>query len=1220
MRLLDPLKIELEKNILIEASAGTGKTYTITTLFTRLVARGFSVDSILVVTFTESAAAELKDRIRRRLAFVLSSLDKQDIQDNHITDELVLYFRKNANENTEEVISRIRQAIVCFDEAAIMTIHSFCFKILKENAFETGVLFNVKLLPDANSVLRDIVLDFVAIEINNLDPFFLRFLKNRNFRIQSLVSLLKRFIPRPYIEIIPDPEQVKFCDVSQDYLDTCKKLLEIIKNKKEEIKEIIFNHKGLNKRSYTKRFVKKWLDDAENSLLESRIFDMTEKGDSLYKFTCSRLKEKNKQGYPAPSHIFFDLCEKLMELTDLLEKNIIAIKIRFFSFVMKELDIRKESLGICFFDDIVNGLSDALEGQSAEMLVKGIRKKYSAVLIDEFQDTDQRQYSIFSKIFSGTKAPFLMIGDPKQAIYAFRGGDIFAYLRAVKDTSDRAYTLEVNWRSAPLLVSAVNLIFASLDNPFYFKEIKFNPVTTPLTAKNTFMKNNSSCPPFQFFLISGEIGNRDKKGLIKKEWADKNIPMIIADDIASLLTSNASIIIKEGMERDISPGDIAVLVRTNTQAEAMNNALSCAGIPSYISKTGSVFDSKEADEIADLLAAVLDPDNSGFMGAALCSDLFAVSDMDIFLMNSDDSLYHQWHLMFRNWKSLWENNGIIRMLQDIFHSEYAMYGREGAGNNELSERSLTNYFHLAELLHKAEREKYLSPFSLFKWFLNQRIPDMREQYSDELRLETDEESVSIITIHKSKGMEYPIVYLPFLWDGVIHAERNDNPVFHDPDDGNREKIDLGSNDIKKSKQKAVFEEQAESMRLLYVGLTRASSMCRIVWGSFKSVEKSALFKLIHNGIPEFGKASDKDQFPLENSMIEDINYLKKESNGSISVDFYKGMKNKQWHKDHIKEDEELICGKMPFEIVQEWRFASFSMISSLQGENEGQGDDQYAIDDFKGLLRSDKLLYSDKTNDYSMKISLADFPKGSAAGTLIHSVFEHIDFQAEGDSIREIIAEELVKYGFDSSKWLPDLIKAFSEILATPIYNYKKNQQGHEKQDYFSLRDINKDRRLNEMDFVFPFRSFSKDLIADIFRKHMKKSIGPSYADRFMELEFDTIKGFMNGFIDLVFEFNGKWYIIDYKSNYLGDAYFDYSEANLISAMIEHHYFLQYYIYVIALHRYLGLRLNNYDYRAHFGGVLYLFIRGMHPDLGHGAGVFYDKPDYIMIEKLSDLF
>ncbi len=289
----------------------------------------------------------------------------------------------------------------------------------------------------------------------------------------------------------------------------------------------------------------------------------------------------------------------------------------------------------------------------------------------------------------------------------------------------------------------------------------------------------------------------------------------------------------------------------------------------------------------------------------------------------------------------------------------------------------------------------------------------------------------------------------------------------------------------------------------------------------------------------------------------------------------------------------------------------FSKTETISSSSDPASDLSY---DF--LAGSELRIKMDKK--FPMRVSLADFPKGPIPGELLHEIFENIDFQAEPGRIKDIIELKLVQYGFDPLKWMNSLVKAFDEILGTSLYNGYKGQAG--QQTIFSLKDIKKDKRLNEMEFIFPFKAFSRQMLADTFRQYMKHPASSLYAQKILELEFNAFKGFMKGFVDLVFQFKGKWYIVDYKSNFLGDVYSDYSLTAMTNAMVEHHYFLQYHLYVTALHRYLGLRLRNYNYNSHFAGVLYLFIRGMHPESGPEFGVFQDKPNYELIKQLSALF
>ena len=1200
MKNFDPLNIELKKQVLVQASAGTGKTYTITSLFTRLVCEGYFVDSILVVTFTEAAAGELKHRIRNKLVFALNLFENINKHKHYENDDFASYLFKGSKHDIAIKKSRIKTAIACFDEASIMTIHSFCLQILKENAFESRTFFNVKLTSDSLSIIREIVLDFTSIEINNLDPFFLTFLTFKKFHTKNFIPILKKVLSRPLIKILP--QNILFQDVSQKYKEISLKISNILKHQEQDIINIFLTHKGINKRSYNKNNVKKWIDKAKYDALKSNhIFNMTEKGDSLYKFTCSRLSHKNKKNIDVPKHEFFNLCEKILKLSNILEKNILAIKLKFINFAVKELKKQKENLRIYFFDDLINSLANALEGKQGKILLSQIRKKYLAGLIDEFQDTDQRQYFIFSKIFSNDSlSPFFMIGDPKQAIYGFRGGDIFAYLKACKDAKKRVYTLRENWRSDPLLVNSVNKLFLKKHNPFIFKDIEFYPVQTPESAENRLIKNNKKASSLQILFINSKNQDtnqeqnidKDKQGFIKKTWLEKNIPLITAQDIAGLLLSNHQLK-KEKLLQKIMPQDIAVLVRTNIQAENINKTLGKLGIPSYLLKTSSVFDSKEADDIADFLCAVLEPENLGFLRASLTSNLFGFLGNDIFNLNQDKDSLNKLQELFRSFKDIWEQKSFSIMIQKMFHSNKALSETKDC----INQRSLTNYYHIAELISQAELLNHFSPILLLKWFINQQIPEMREEYSDELRLKSDQKGVAIVTIHKSKGLEYPIVYLPYMWEGNSNLLKQDYAFFHDHN--NMETLDLGSEKKEFSKKQALLEEQAENTRILYVAITRAASFCKIFWGCFKSVENSALGKILHNN----GDFSEK-------IMMNDIRQLQQQTNNNITLEIYEPLTNSLFLDNLNKKKEKLKNKKFTMDIVQDWRFSSFSQISAAP-----------EISTIKNTMKND---FFDKTNNINLldkeiknlsglnsNITLIDFPKGADAGDFFHNIFENLDFQAKEDEIINVIEFNLIKFGFKKDKWINYIKKAVLEIINTQFLK-----------DYsdFSLRQIKNNYRFNEMEFLFPFKSISKQVFANVFKKYMNNPVADIYAQKILNLELNSFKGYMKGFIDLVFRFKNKWYIVDYKSNFLGNIYKDYSIDNINSAMMEHHYFLQYHIYVIALHKYLKFRIKDYNYNTDFGGVLYLFIRGMHPKCEKDFGIFYDKPSFALIEKLLQTF
>lgn len=1196
MEILKPFDFKLENTILIEASAGTGKTYTITTIYTRLVIDGYRPDSILVVTFTEAAAAELKLRIRKRLLGAISILDELDfeIETNSKSDhEFSEYLKKGTEKEVKYKKQCLKNAINFFDEASILTIHSFCLKMLKENAFESRTLFNIELSADSSLLEKEICFDYFAEKINDLDPLFLKYLKKKGFVPDKLIRKFSTLLSRPDIELMP--EAMEFKDVFDEYRDIVKNIKGYIDHKSHEIKEFIQNDSGINKLSYKKNLVENWLEQIHNQLSdtgENTVFEMNEQGDSLYKFTLTRLNEKLKPECDLPDYEFFTLCQNLFELSQVFENNILNLEISYFKYLKTRLLKNRERLGIVFFNDLINDLANALHGNNSRTLVSVIQEKYKAVLIDEFQDTDQTQYSIFSKIFANRKNLFCMIGDPKQAIYGFRGGDIFAYFNAVSD-SKKVYTLDKNYRSDPLLVESVNAVFKKNQNPFLYEKISFYPVTTPETSENRLFRKNKEASCLKFLFLDKEKTNAhvDKKEFITKTWANDNIPLIAAADIAELLNSNTLL-----QERKIKPSDIAVLVRKNDQAKKISKALELYQIPSHIYSNDSVFNSKEAMEMKDLLYAVLEPENTGYLKAALLTGIFQFTGSDIDDLNSVESGFSVWQEKFKNYQFIWGKHGFITLIQQIFHSQDAFSKKE----THLSQRKLTNYNHLIELLHYAEADQHFPPFFLLNWFVQEKKRAQNNSSVEELRLETDDYAVSIVTIHKSKGLEWPLVYLPYLWDGKTNPNKENYCLFHDPDDGYREKFDLGSANIEKARKYSSYELRAEDARLLYVALTRAASMVKVIWGMFNSVETSALGSILHAS----SIADDME-------MIEDIKSLTKKGAKGISVDIYKPDESDKsigriipYSQNDTQASEknseaQLKIRTLTRSISQSWKIASFSSLIS----NIGYKFSEKAETDNNPFTKSE--------------IILKDFPVGAGSGEFFHSLFEDLDFQDRKENISNLIKSKLEGFGYSSELWINTINKAVEQILSTQLVKENKN---------FILKNIKKEKRLNELEFFFPIHQINNKALYNFFKNFMKRKAASEYADKLIGLDFREVSGFMKGFVDLIFEFEDKWYIVDYKSNFLGKSYEDYSFNAMNDAMMEHHYFLQYHIYVVALHKYLTLRQKNYDYNTHFGGVFYLFIRGMQPEYDsnnkpfQAAGTFFDIPDYKFINELSNNF
>lgn len=1178
---LDPFNLNLNASTLIEASAGTGKTHTIATLYCRLLAEGHRVESILVVTFTEAAAAELSLRIRQRISLALNRLSECFIPEpaggmertaapgraDKTTDELIAFLMRQAN--PQIIQKRFRLALACFDQAAIMTIHSFCLRILKENAFESRSLFDIKLMPDRSAFLLKVACDFFSARVDHLDPLLLKFFETRKVSPESFAHMFKTVVSRPGILIQPyiDPFEMNL----NHYRELLEKLKHILDRKTEEIGALILSHPGIDKRRYQKQRVLSWLVEIRIKLdqeKENALFDPISDKDHLHRFTRTRILNCIKPGHPVLNHEFFDLCEQVQDFYHGFEKYLIRLKMDFLSFFDAELEKMKKIQGMCFFDDLINDVFEALKNDENQLLNRSIRQIFSACLIDEFQDTDPIQYDIFSKLFLTPETPFFMIGDPKQAIYGFRGGDIFAYLKA-SGQCDQKFTLKKNYRSSPLLVKAVNRIFCLNPSPFVYPDITFSEVDTPELARNLLMgEDGVPEPPFQFcFVKRDDMALLDAEGFISTEALAKQIPQVVAEDILSLITSGKTLLDRKdeaARPKPVSPGDIAVLVRTNEQADQIKTALSFRNIPSHLSKTGSVFDSGQALELYDILYAVYHAEKKDSLLAALSTSVFNYGADDIRMLCKEETLFYEWQKTFRHFKALWEEKGISNMITALLHSETA-FPDNGFSPDE---RELTNFYHLSEIISKACLEYRFSPQSLLNWYGRQLSKTIRDESEHELRLESDKKAVTIVTLHKSKGLEYPVVYLPFLFEGQ-KKNATENILFHDPKRAYELTLDLGSDEIEYALGCFDTEDRAEQRRLLYVGMTRASALCRVVWGGFKAVQNSSLGFFLH---PE-GCAQDE-------VMINNIEKLMAGSENSISMFVFKPGLEPRYEIEH-PEEVKLSARAVHRRVVPAWKISSFSSLSKALSHVYPES------------------LITEGAGDISKQVTLAVFPRGAQTGDFFHSIFESLDFKLNPDDILSLVRSKALKFGFGPEDLVENACQGVKDVLATKLF---KGPDG------FCLKDIPKMNRICEMEFVFPVMPFDLSSLLIGCETADNPPQFQAVAKALSLLSNGMAQGFLKGFIDLVVEHKGKWYILDYKTNFLGHTYAHYSVSNMTDAMSDNHYYLQYYLYTMALHAYLQSRMGFYDYDTHFGGVCYLFIRGMHPDLGPDFGVFFDRP------------
>ncbi len=1182
MKTFDVFDSPLQGTVLIEAGAGTGKTYTITGLYIRLVVeKGLPVERILVVTFTEAATDELKGRIRERLREALSGFRSGRAQDRFLKT-LVDRFGGNPL-----AVQRLEDAIRSFDQAAIFTIHGFCLRMLGEHAFESGFLFNTELTPEQETRKREIAEDHWRRQVYPASRLFVNYLLHRGISPETLLKQVGRHLIHPRLRIIP---RMDFPDTSaaEKAFETAREATASTwQANRETLTRILLQDTALNRKRYSPAAMQQAIRHLD--ALGAHPGNDPDLFPELERLTRTAIEAGVKKKQTPPSHPFFDLCETLLEHRDnllrLFDQRLTALTIGLFEYLQRELARRNHEQNVRGFDDLLTQLHQALVSDTGLDLAAAIRRTYGAALIDEFQDTDLLQYGIFNRVFNQEECLLFLIGDPKQAVYGFRGADIFAYLEAAAKV-DARFTLKENWRSDPTLIQTLNLLFQRPAHPFVFSDIRYEPAVAPADkteSEGLLEDGGPQCPFRLWFLGSGE-GTKP----LSKRIARERIVRAVAGEIARLLSLSRQGLVTVD-KRALAPGDMAVLVRRNREAERMREALARMNIPAVMHSSGNIFQTNEALEMELLLRGVLFPDNIGAVKAAMTTDLFGVSGDELARMEDREDLLEERAAAFREYHELWRQEGFIRMFRRLMRAENMLLRLMAFPDGE---RRSTNVAQLTDLLHQESRLEKNRMEGLLQWLSRRRDPEQPDKEEHQLRLESDAHAVKLITMHKSKGLEFPIVFCPFTWDGSKLGKNREAFTFHSHDVGGDLVLDLGSDDADIHRQAAERELLAENLRLFYVALTRAKNRCYLFWGHFSDAQSSAPAYLLHSDGVASGTSDDlyRELIGLAREAPEVIQVAEMPENG----EFIPFLPN--------TDPPDTACRAFTRRIKRAFRIASFSSFVHRH-PHAGEMADRDAVGaTFPSEPGDFPVGPSDRTDIFS-------FPKGAKPGTCLHAIFEEIDFTTQGAAgIGEVVAEKLRDYRFDSS-WEPGVTAMVQKVLSVPLEPGVTD---------LCLERIGAGDRIPEMEFYFPLKPIRPQKLQQIFRRHPNGRLSSSALDRLGQLDAGEIRGYMKGFVDLVFCYRGRYYIVDWKSNHLGNRPEDYHPARLDRVMADELYFLQHHIYTVALRRYLDSRLPGFDYNTHFGGVFYLFLRGVEPRKDPRLGVYRDKPEEGLIRELTE--
>lgn len=1186
----DPLAVSLEPGIsLVEASAGTGKTFSITQLVLRLLLdrksdgtwRVGGIGNILVVTFTNAATAELTTRVRAALR------DAVDVCAGAVRErEGRAHLFALKEQYGELALPRLREALASLDGLSIHTIHGWSRRVLEENALESGTPFGAQFLDDEALLLERMAQDWWRRTMYE-DGQLAALAVHNGWTHDAFLKDLKKWQRLPDVRLAPDEElaaaRAALACATGDFAamwnaDEAREFLDSMKWR---------SNAPLLDDGKRARIVQAGTALAAGDLAAGLPF--------VKSCTTAAIRHDRTGIRQKPAPLFDSVeeqpfvrgCEAIAAAIDAMT---LALRVSCLRDVHKRVDDEKRRRHILGFDDVLRRLNRALvRGGPDGALARAIRARHDAALIDEFQDTDPFQFPIFATAFADR--PLFLIGDPKQAIFGFRGADLFAYLDAAQRAGHR-YTLRENWRSTTRLVGAVNALFEYRRDPFLYDRIGFAPAKAATERPDPLASDGRGA--LHWWLLPPADGARGPEQLTKGK-ASERVKAALVREVVRLLSAPTS----EGAP--LKPGQLAVLVRTTREGLDAQAALRAAAVPCIVAGLDDILKSRELHEVECVLRAVLAPADPRAVRAALATEMWGRTASEIHELSLPDH-ESEWQALAEQlvgWRDLWVRFGFMRTAQSLFG---ALGVVERLLAFEDGERRVTNLRHAVELLHGAATEERLSPEGLLLWITTTRGTGAEKAERTELRLETDADAVQVVTIHRSKGLEYDVVFCPWLW--AARRDADDEPVLVHED--GVAVFDHGSPDRQARGRLAATEQLAEELRLVYVALTRARLRCYVAWGAVQNGKTklhaghTALGYLLRPAMDPMPTADLVERVPqaFESALAAwdtPVRELVARSSGAMTVDVLGEEQEPlhRWAGAATGRCTPVCRTDLPTdESLRSWRIVSFTSLTAGR-----QAEDARDVADATGGARVGAS--SRHPADFT------DFPAGRQPGVALHELFERTEFDASDTALHALASEVLHRAQLvDHDERVGAAAGMMRRVLGDPL-----------PEAGFALRSVPRDHTLREWSFHLPLGDVNAGVLAEAFARH-GGDVARRYAPALRHLSADRTHGFLTGVIDLAFEHGGRWHVVDWKSNQLGSDLAHYERGELEREMFASHYVLQYHLYITALHRFLGLRVRDYDYERDMGGAWYAFLRGID---GTGRGWFHDRPPRALISALDAL-
>ena len=1226
---LQSVDFPLHGSRLIEASAGTGKTWTIAALYLRLVlchggsegfARPLMPPEILVMTFTRAATRELSDRIRARLVEAVACFRGERAIEPH--DDLLLALFQSFPEGAarQQAAWRLAMAAECMDDAAIHTIDAWCQRMLREHAFDSGNLFDEELEPDEQQRQTESAQDYWRQQCYPLDGPVLEAALEVWPHVDALVDDMRQLCREPVdpalgfeelgslIERVQNEREASLVALADGWAARAQRLEDWLDGQIDNNKAAWNGHKlkAVNYKGWLQT-LRSWAAQPHDSLAQDLKTGAT-------RLIPSGLDDARKGDVgvtlPPESQALQELLSALAQLPSLH----VAIRLHAAAQVQQRMQFLKRQAGTFGFADMLERLDRALAGENGAVLRARILTQYPVALIDEFQDTSPLQYRLFDRIYrtadNDPHSALLLIGDPKQSIYGFRGADIHSYLRARSATEGRHYVLGTNYRSTKELVHAVNQWFAQAEQragegAFLFQTWKEGVAQNPLPFEpvhargrtERFVAGEQRVPAITLAWHADEDG-----GPLASQDLQRHLAQCCAEQIVQWL-NDASVGFAEpdGTFDRLRPRDIAILVRTGREATAVRRQLQRRGVASvYLSDKESVFTSSEAQDLLYWLRAVATPLDSRAVRAGLATRLMGLSLEVLAFLAADDEAFDDQSEVLRTLHVVWQRQGVLAMLRQTLH-------RMGLPARWLSdvggERRLTNFLHLAELLQNASAELE-GEQSLIRWLSMQIQAPGTGTDEQVVRLESDADLVKVVTVHKSKGLEYPVVFLPFAAD-FRAVERRGTPFVRVPQvDGERElRLDYSDEELAYADR----ERLREDLRLFYVALTRPRHALWMGWGPLRKGnskscvnERSGSGYLLSGDAP-IGAAEWRSRLDAFAEATPDLQCLNAPSTVGLTM---------------LQPRGEAIALQMQGvymgEFDRRWGIGSFSsLVRSVASGTSAEvpfppilptTPIRPADDESQGVDPDSAGLFGMHEPGSVTGPVWHRFTRGAVVGNFVHDQLEWLsgeDFALEPNA-QGLLSERLRSRCNRAGRTgqADDLI-----IWLTAVVHHQLPPIG------CSLAQLKS--RLAEMEFWLPVAQLPADKLDSLCRQHILPG-----RDRVV-LSTRSLHGMLMGFADLVFEHDGRYWVLDYKSNHLGSNGAAYSDEGLINAMLEHRYDVQAAIYLLALHRLLRSRLGAaYEPAKHLGGAIYYFLRGID---GPSGGVHTQAASLDLLEALETL-